>query len=168
MTTQPGFTLGAMEEASSRDWPAAQIIFTHRQMWRASTSMRIKDGTLSLATLTGELVCFQLGSLYIRKYLVACRVNSKIMKWSHFLFTCYLLLQLSSLWLCLLQRAAHRSLHVEWCVRAARVHKNKYETTFSTVDMGQYSHVPQQAANVKTVLDVALFHFVALRCLTGP
>lgn len=43
----------------------------------------------------------------------------------------------------LLQRAAHGSLHVEWRVRAARVHKNKYETSVSAVDMGQYSHVTQ-------------------------
>lgn len=63
MTTRPGFTLGAMEEDSSRDWPAAQITFTHRQMWRASTSMRTRDGTLSLATPIGELVSFQLGKL---------------------------------------------------------------------------------------------------------
>lgn len=53
-TTQPGSTRGATEEASFRDWPAAQTTFTRRQTSRVSTSMRTRGGTLWPATPTGN------------------------------------------------------------------------------------------------------------------
>lgn len=56
MTTLPGSTLEAMEEASPRVWLAAQTTFTHRQMLRVSTSMRTRGGTLSQATPTGTVL----------------------------------------------------------------------------------------------------------------
>lgn len=56
MTTLPGFTPVAMEEASSRDCPAAQTTFSHRRMSRVSISMRTRGGTLSAATPTGRVL----------------------------------------------------------------------------------------------------------------
>lgn len=77
-----------------------------------------------------------------------------------------------------LQRSTYWSLHVEWCIRTTWVHKNKYQTSLTSVDMGTFGYThPQGKAHSLNYHGtcvwlkkncVSLLICVVSRCLTGP